>query len=285
MALLLRWGMARKRAAEFDPPSDAEALASPDLVLRGPKGGWMWKCQFCGRPAVHVGLSGRKVCKAHGGTTAAQRDPVKRLEAAQRGEVLRGPGRPLEHGVYARIPGYRVDEILERYRAEGVNPDDTDEDMLLLRAQLEELRDLRPNFMELHVSAALLVKRLTQALSTDLPEEGEEMTVDRFLIAIERMEEVEALIRAFETLAKTSLQRAKSIEDRHAKLILMAKVRADTRLKNAAAEQLDVFTVMVKKLSKINEEVLPANLFESLSLRYAQELNEVPKRAVAGVKA
>lgn len=280
------WGiaMARKRAAQFDPPTDAEALEQPDAVLRGPRGGWMWKCHFCGRPAVHIGQEGRKVCKAHGGTTAAQRDPVKVQEAAERGEVLRPPGRPVVHGLYARLPGVRVDELIQQYLDSGVDADDTNEDMLALRAQLSELRPLLPEMLEIHLAAKQLAERLQNALTTELLDEGN-LTLEKFLIAIEQYEPALEALHAFRDMSKDALRIIKSIEDRHAKLILLSKVRAETRLKNAAAEQLTVFKVMVERLDVINKETLPSNQYEALTLRYARELSEVPQSALKGVRA
>ena len=106
----------------------------------------MWKCHHCARPASHLAQNGLKVCKAHGGSTANQRDPHYRARnRLSTGSPVRPPGRPLKHGFYAVIPGQRIDQLVEEYRAQQLDPDATEDDMYYLRAYLDELKGLRPD--------------------------------------------------------------------------------------------------------------------------------------------
>lgn len=285
--------MARKRVAPFDPPTaeDFEALG-PERVRRGPRGGFLWLCESegCKQPASHLTVKGKKVCRSCGGSTAAQRDPMAHAEALAAGqEPPRPPGRPVVHGFYAVVPGVRVDEIVQRYRDEGLDPDATDDDMLYLRAYLDDLKTLRPDSMvvaELLLYAITTLNNFKRAMTDERnAQTGKAMSVDQVLRVMGLADDLAGnLDKLRETLKETRSVTA-GLEERHSNLIGLAKVRAETRLKNSAAQQLDAFTVMVERLQVILAETLPSNYAEALQVRFARELAELPGRAAKGVKA
>lgn len=272
--------MARKRVAPFDPPTPAEAAAHPDQVMRGPKS-LMWKCAHCGRPASALTVKGVKVCHAHGGSTAAQRDPEVRAQAEAEGRVPpRPPGRPMVTGTYSRRVGVRVDEVLAEYEARGVNPDATDEDMLYLRAYLDVLKEKQPDVHALERPLEQAAEGLEDLLTMILPDEG--VTVDTMLDMLERGKEVEDLIRVLSRALKQVTQYTKDIEGRHARLINLSKIRSETRLKDAAARQLDVFTLMTRRFMAILHEQLSSDDYAALMKRVEHDLSEVPASALDG---
>ncbi len=61
---------------------------------------------------------------------------------------------------------------------------------------------------------------------------------------------------------------------------MLAQKRADTRLKNKAGEQLEVFTMMLGRLMLILSEALPPEDFLGLQKRMARDLSELPARAL-----
>lgn len=274
--------MARKRAALFDPPTEQDAASVPEQVIRGPKG-FMWKCSHCGRPASALTLAGKKVCHAHGGSTPAQRDPVAQAQAKERGEPApRPPGRPMTNGTYSRSPGVRIDELVSEYQARQLNPDSTDEDMLYLRAYLEEMKDLRPEVEQLRAPVQKLAELLSTLLTQDVPQEGE-VTVEALLDMLEKGREFTALTRATLDLFSKVEKFSKDLEGRHARLVNLSKIRSETRLKDAAAQQLDVFTLMSRRFMAILNEQLDAPTYAALQKRIERDLAELPARAlVAG---
>ncbi|ABW35102.1 hypothetical protein Dgeo_3061 (plasmid) [Deinococcus geothermalis DSM 11300] len=285
--------MARKRVAPFDPPtaSDFEALGR-ERVRAGPKGGFVWVCEVdgCKVVASHLSAKGRKVCHRHGGSTAKQRDPEAHAEAVAKGEEPpRPPGRPVRHGFYSVVPGVKVDELVEAYRESGLDPDGTDDDMLYLRAYLDELKLMRPDAREaatLLQEGLVLMRGFLRYLTDEVkPMSGKQMSVREAFEVAGQLETFTGNLDGLRELTKVLLALTAGLEERHANLITLAKVRAETRLKNAAAAQLDAFTVMVERLNIINAETLPSNYAEALQARYAKELSELPGRAVKGLKS
>lgn len=267
--------MPRKRRTNMEPPSAEYAAAHPNEVIKNARGGWMWKCAHCGRPASSVTAAGLRVCNfGHGGVSEAQRDPVKRQEAIERGEdPPRPPGRPLKHGKYALRDKVRLDEIVRRYREQGVDPDDTDENMLFLHAHLEELRENAPTFEPVQEALGDLKERLGEMLEQVVKDE--DMSVERVLDAIGRLQEFNRYVMNLSVLLRELRMFTAGMEERHANLVGLARVRADTRLKNNAARQLDVFTRLVQQLDVIVSEALGPDAYKAWKKRIERDLAEV----------
>ena len=99
-------------------PQDLEQC--PHDIRSTPNGGWAWVCFYCNRYACDRSVKGRYLCRCHGGSTPRQRcgfERVRRREALQPPRLP--PGRPVEHGLYARVPAVKVSDLF----AEAVEND------------------------------------------------------------------------------------------------------------------------------------------------------------------
>lgn len=254
--------MARKKRSSLPPVTEADLRHFPDRIRPTPRGaGWAWKCAHCQQFASSETLSGQYVCRSHGGTTPRQRDPLARQVAKENGRpVPTPPGRPPKTGRWSKRDLLRVDEIFEDYKARKLNPDATDDDMLYLRAMLEcQRRDLAA-FEEIEG----LVVKLREHLQQAVPLDQEEAQSLRHVLS-----ETQAVLTKRMTLSKR-------VEKGHERLIKLAKVRADTRLRNRAAEQVGVFMVLVQRMQVIFEETLTPEAHAALQARFARELQDVP---------
>lgn len=275
--------MTKKRVAPFDPPTAADLTATPDQVLKAPKGGLMWKCAYCGRPASSESVKGLKICRAHGGSTAAQRDPVARRDAAAKGETVKStPGRPIEHGMYTRVPGRRVDEIVADYQAREVDPDQTDENMLYLHANIEVLQSRAPAIDGLDLPIARLLEGLTVFGQAVVPAEG--VSVEEVLKMTEQTPVFTGLLRDLTAALKQLRGYNADLQSQHARVITLAKVRAETRVRDSAGEQLEVFALLLGRTMKIIREQLGSQDMAALQKRLDRELQEVPARLLEGAK-
>lgn len=277
--------MPRKRKALFDPPTEADYTKfGPVRVRPGSRGGFVWLCEANGCKAIASHLaasSGRKVCNRHGGSTAKQRDPVAHAEALMNGEQPpMPPGRPIKNGAYSIIPGHKVDALVAQYEAAQLDPDATEHDMYYLRAYLDELKDMRPDGLE----AAELLKAgleelrvFKQAKSDEIGElSGKALTVSQILTMEGLWENLAQNTDRMRDVLKTLLTLTGAMEARHERLVMLSKVRSETRLKNVAGQQMQAFTVMVDRLMQILSEMLPSDRMDALQARLLHELDELP---------
>lgn len=277
-----------KRKAPFDPPTQADFDSlGPDRVAKGPKGGFIWRCdkEGCRRLATALSSKGEKICKRHGGSTSRQRDPAARALAAAKGEKIPNPpGRPAKHGFYSIVPGIKVDELVAEYRERKLNPDATDDDMLYLRAYLDELKLLRPDSQqaaEMLREALPLIRGLLNFMTDEENfSQTRKITVREAFEAAAYIEHFRAQVDSLKELLKALIEVTAGVEMRHKDLVMLAKVRAETRLKDSAAAQLDAFTTMVEKLVIILAETLPSSQAEAVTARLAKELTELSHSGV-----
>lgn len=257
----------------------------------------MWRCHYCKRPASTETAAGLKVCRAHGGTTPAQRDPVAQVRAVEQGrKPPRPPGRPLEHGLYSKRDTVRVDQIVQDYQARGVDPDSTEEDMLYLRAHLELLKENAPDAVTIMDEVRALSAAVDTLKHTRLSDgeswfdsgqtiSRQDMKVEDALRILEALDRFDERVRNLTGLLKALGLFTAGLEGRHTNLIKLAKDRADTRLKNKAARELDVFTMMTKRLLVLLEEVLPRDIYLALRKRYVLDFAEVPVTVLGTAQA
>lgn len=253
--------MARKKRSQLPNITEHDIATFPERMRRTAHG-WAWKCAYCGQFACSETQSGRFVCRSHGGVTARQRSPEARQAALEKGKtLLYPPGRPLQSGLYSRKPGVRLDDLVAQYRAAQVNLDCTDEDMLYLRAYQQERMERRPQW-----------KALTEAL------EGAQVALHSSAggSSVEAAKTLSACLRETRLLLQQVRRATLEIEKGHARLIQLSKVRADTRVKNHAAQQVEVFTLMVERLAVVLREQLTPTDFAALQARMARELAELP---------
>ena len=247
-------------------------------MLRRHAHGWAWKCHHCGQFASSETAAGKYVCRSHGGVTARQRDPEVREAARQAKEAVpRPPGRPLESGWYTRRAQVRVDEIVADYQARQLKADSTDEDMLYLRAYLQEMRERRPDLAALEQS----LDRLTQTLEAlNLRDDGQDQQGGG--ASPNESHDLLNLMQETRQMWKLVTGYTAQLEKRHAQLIRLSKLRAETRLKDSAAQQLDAFTLMLSRLMVVLQEQLSAPDFAALQARMARDLAEVPADTLSG---
>jgi hypothetical protein len=259
--------MARKSRTLLPRVTEADTEQRPQDVRRTAHG-WAWTCAYCGQFASSQALSGKYVCRSHGGVTARQRSPEAQADARRkRHPVPRPPGRPIQSGYYSRRPNVRVDDLVAQYRELKLDLDCTDEDMLYLRAYLQEWKEQRPSL----VGLAQPVQRLQQLLESceaDSPQ-------DALAWATQHPEAAASMREARLLLCQLKVAFAR-IEDGHARLIKLSKVRAETRLKNQAAQQVGIFVMLLDRFALILEEQLSPEDLAAFQKRIAKELSEVP---------
>lgn len=261
--------MARKRRSLLPPVTASDVEQCPGDVRRTAYG-WAWKCAHCGQFACSETQAGLYVCRSHGGVTARQRCPETRLLAEQRGQpVSRPSGRPLKSGLYSRKPSVRLNELVAQFRQAQVDLDCTDEDMLYLRAYQQQRTEQHPQFIELTTSLEELQVKL-EAYEETLP------SASVYGLA--------SSLREMRLLLRHVRLATREVVDGHERLILLSKVRAETRVKNHAARQVDVFTLLLQRLMEVlREQLSPADL-AALQMRVAKELDALPAGLVDGTQ-
>lgn len=238
-------------------------------MLRKTPYGWAWRCVYCGQFACSETLKGKYVCRSHGGVTARQRDLVAQDAAEQSGhQVPRPPGRPLKSGLHTRKTTVRVDQLVAEFKARKLNVDCTDEDMLYLRAYLAERKEQRPAFTRLQTPLMNLQRVLDNGLDG--------------ISGAEQRAELLAGVREVGMLLNQIGTFTAQLEKRHSNIIKMSKIRADTRVKNHAAHQVNAFMVMLERLTAILEEQLSPQDFAAFQKRIAKDMNDLPVGIVDG---
>ncbi len=264
--------------AELPPITERDLAEQAERLRKMPNGGFAWKCDLCNQAASSLTQGGPR-CYQHGGTRKRAKDRLEVSKAKGKGKTYRPSGRPLKTGWYSREETVDIQKLVDAYRAAGLNPDATDEDMLHLRARLQRLHALEPLVDDLKAQMETLLVELRawreqQVLDTgDLTVTKVLEKLDAYVLIAHKVDVISDALGRF-----MSLQDA--IEERHARLIKMAHIRADTRVKNLAAEQLDVFTMMLSRLMLVLSESMAPPDFLALQKRMAKDLSEIPQRAL-----
>ena len=208
------------------------------------------------------------------------RDRLAVSRAKGEGRTLRPPGRPFKHGWYSEGEAVGLFELVEAYRAANLNPDATDDDMLHLRARLQRLMSLEPDLRALRQQLECTLLQLQAWAQPPLEVEATSSTVAHIAEGLGRLTELTQAVVGLQSAYDRFSSLDAAIEARHERLITLAKVRADTRVKNKAAEQLDVFVLMLERLMLVLKEGLAPEDFLALQRRLVRDLEQVPKRAL-----
>lgn len=267
--------MSRQKRTTLPPVTEADITAHPELLRRTPKS-WAWKCQHCGEFASSETLAGKYVCRRHGGTTPRQRDLVVRSQAVTEGKpVPRPPGRPLLSGLYSKREHVRIDQVVLDYQARKIDPDATDENMLYLRAYLQVMQETRPEAGLLREPLQELVEQAESFLSDSDTGDGE-VTVDELMDLLELGTGFGEAIRPTTRLLKTLKRTTRETEFRHARLIGLSKVRAETRVRNIGAEQVQFVSGLARWMMAFVYDLMTPDDFLALQKRMERDLSEVP---------
>ena len=239
-------------------------------------------CPHCRRLACDESVKGLKICHVHGGSTRAQRNPLKRAEAVQQRETpLRLPGRPIIHGFYARSPRVRVRDIVEEYRQREINPDATDENMLYLHAHLELLMQSSPGLDIIDEPRRAFQEGLEDMLAEGPLIQGE-ITVPKIIRMVDPVTALGDLADTLSSVLGEAMKTEEELFKRHERLIRLSKVRAETRLLNSNAMQLDAFMTMLQRLLAILYEQLDPQTFAALHRRIERDLLSLAERVLTG---
>lgn len=278
-------GMNTGKRTTLPPVTPEDVQLRPELLRKTPTG-HAWKCAHCGKFASSETQAGLYVCRDHGGVTPAQRDPVEAVRAQQEGrEPPRRPGRPLEHGLYSKSEHFRVDRVVQEFRERQINPDDSEEDMLYLRAYIEVMKERVPDIDALG-QLIEAVEESADALMEVLVElDGEEsktLSATDFLNAINRYQAYAGACKSVGRLLARCTAFTEGMEQRHERLVVLGKVRAETRLKDAAGRQLDLFTMLLRRFMVILGEAVTPEQLMAFQTRLSKEMEELPAAALAG---
>ncbi len=264
--------------AELPPVTHDDLLKHPEHLRKMPNGGYAWKCGRCNQVASSLTQNGPR-CYQHGGTRKRARDRLKSSQAQGAGKSYKPSGRPFKTGWYSRDETLDLHELVEAYRASGLNPDATDDDMLYLRARLQQLQNLEPSVEAVLGQLEQLLVGL-EAWQGEMVADADGRTVAQVLDELGRFSQLATGIDKVAGAFKKFLQLEKAIEIRHERLIKLANIRADTRVKNKAGEQLDVFSLLLSRLMVVLQEGMPPEMFLALQRRMERDLNELPRRAL-----
>ena len=163
----------------------------------------------------------------------------------------------------------RLNELVAQFRKAQVDLDCTDEDMLYLRAYQQQRTEQHPQFIELTTSLEGLQVKL-DACEETLPGAS--------------VYGLAASLRETRLLLRHVRLATREVVEGHERLILLSKVRAETRVKNHAGRQVEVFTLLLQRLMEVlREQLSPADL-AALQMRVAKELDALPAGLVDGTQ-
>lgn len=270
-------GQKDRRRTNLPRPTPEDVKNHPDRVRALPNGGYAWLCHHCRMLASSASKDGTKyLCYRHGGNRAVQRDPVERAKAIEAGKDPPKPsGGQVKHGYYQEGEVRSVHELVAAYQAAGLDPDDTDPDMMHLRARLENLMRLEPLMTKLAEALEEYLTDREKWLQQPVEDGGKNVTVEQVLLDLDRMDDYRRAIAPVRDMHREAKSWMLQMERRHETIIKMARLRADTRLKNKAAEELSVFVMMVRRLMIALSEQLPPDVFAALQKRFERDLSEV----------
>jgi hypothetical protein len=271
--------MPKGRVTNLPPVTAKDVTQHPDKLRRTPSGGYAWTCHYCRQYASSETQAGLYVCYQHGGASARQRDPVLNRKARAKGrKPPRPPGRPIEHGFYSRGERLDVRELERQYQELGLKLDDTDSDIVQLRARVQNLIADEPGINATREALAELLDAIDAWLQTSLADEP--ITVNRALEIAGILNAVDAAVRRASKLYNKLVFYDERIKRDHERIIHLVHKRADTKVKMAAAEQLDFFTMLVKRLYIVLSEMMTPEQFLALQKRIMKDYEDLPKNAL-----
>ena len=171
--------------------------------------------------------------------------------------------------------GHSLDSLIDHYRANGLDPDDTTVDMYILRAVLELKIAIEPVVKALLDETVSEGEELQDWLATK-PDEAGGLTVEEYLRKIRRLSPVRERQRNLRGDRKRYLKFIESIEKSHHKVIRAVRIRSEIRELDRKASEITVLKEQLGKLMTILQETLPPASFQGLQRRMVQDLDKVP---------
>lgn len=194
--------------------------------------------QQCRRAARH----GFRVCSTHGAGTRAREE---------RGE-RRSTGRPPTHGLYSRRGLTNIRALMEEVRALEHDLDDTDHEMVTLKAVLWHLLEQAERFEGHAATIEAAVGAVEAALAA--AERGEDGAP--VLAAVEARAVARELARGHRFLSQLEGY-AMRLSEAAVRVVTMAKARAETRAKLAETRALEHFIRLVVATRNVVWDILP----------------------------
>lgn len=258
--------MARPRRTTLPPVTSQDIEQRPEMLRKTPHGGWAWKCQHCGRYASSRLRSGRLVCHEHGGTRQARalQRFIDELEAERTKAGFYGQGDGEDRAT-------TVERLVAEYKAQGLDPDDTEEDLLYLRAYLAELKTLLPLVEKLEAQLAPILEGY-DALLALVPADGDGHSIAQLMQVLPALREIGTTFRAAARLQQRLERFGASLERRHVRLIRLVKLRKETELKQRAVADPIYFKAQLVRLKLILERELPPPAYLALQKRFEKDL-------------
>lgn len=245
---------------------DMAPLTELERFLPAPNGGVMPRCQAlskrsgtqCRNPAVQ----GSDKCRMHGGGNRRQ------AEAGLRRPV----GRPPIHGLYSRRGMKQVHELMAEVEGLGLDLDDTDRELMTLKAVLWFLLEQAQDFQGVQAELGQALAAATGVLDA-APSRGDEARGDLETMTLTEARQVARDLARAERLLGHIESWSLRLTEAAAKVITMVKVRAETRGKLAEARALAHFAELATAIRNIVWDIVPdAELLDVFEGRLRREL-------------
>lgn len=178
----------------------------------------------------------------------------------------RGPSAP------SRVD--RLTALLAEYKARGVNPDATDEDIFYLRANLADMEQYGPEVHEAKNQTRDLLVRL-EGMRNRPVVDADGATVEEVLEQLGKRKDFEKLIRTLGEAEQTLEEFTRELEKQHELLVRLVKIRADTRLKESAGQEHELYQMLLLRLRAILEAQLPRDVMVRLMKRIEHDYSEL----------
>ena len=161
--------------------------------------------------------------------------------------------------------------------ASQVNPDNTDINMLMLRANLENRIALEP--LVLQVKAVLIRVEAQMSAFLQLKDvDGQGTTPEQALRQHRKLTEFKKTHAFLRRTIREFDQYSVDIEKSHHNVIRMAKIRAETRAIQQKEAECTVFADLLRKFMIILEEQLPPEYYAALQRRINRDLDDLQTR-------
>jgi hypothetical protein len=157
-----------------------------------------------------------------------------------------------------------LDEIVDQLRRQKIDLDDTDEDMLRLRAHLRGLRQLSQT---ISTTAARLGTTL-EALDLFMESDGVENAV-RERLDWEKIERLHGELSRFNQVLEGFDQ---GLEARHERIILLTHTRQLQRLQEAATDQISLYQLRLERFRHLLLDIVDVEDYQAMEVQMLEAI-------------